>query len=271
MARHVYRGRVSIGYLAALVAASNAGGAGSVIGDTTTTMMWISGISPAAVFHAYAAAVVALVVCGIPAALQQHKYSPILKDELETMLSTHTSMFLQHFQSKMNLLKTDMQTPYNIQLSAGVGHQLAVLGVDAVEQEVEERLARGDQFLQLLAFGLVPAFGDQAFDLGIDDPGRVIRHVLAARDRVAEEDLFLVLAVGHHAQLLGEAPAGDHGAGELGRLLDVRSGTGGDFLGAKNLFLGHTPTHQDGEPAARNERAGAVGDPTWARRFRARS
>ena len=48
MARHVFRGKVHIGYLAAIVAASNAGGAGSVVGDTTTTMMWIDGISPLA-------------------------------------------------------------------------------------------------------------------------------------------------------------------------------------------------------------------------------
>ena len=46
MARHVFKGKVHIGYLAAIVAASNAGGAGSVVGDTTTTMMWIDGISP---------------------------------------------------------------------------------------------------------------------------------------------------------------------------------------------------------------------------------
>ena len=39
IARHVFRGRVHIGYLAAIVAASNAGGAGSVVGDTTTTMI----------------------------------------------------------------------------------------------------------------------------------------------------------------------------------------------------------------------------------------
>ena len=38
--------RVHIGYLAAIVAASNAGGSGSVVGDTTTTMMWIAGVSP---------------------------------------------------------------------------------------------------------------------------------------------------------------------------------------------------------------------------------
>ena len=49
MAHTVFRGRVHIGYLAAIVAASNAGGSGSVVGDTTTTMMWISGVSPIAV------------------------------------------------------------------------------------------------------------------------------------------------------------------------------------------------------------------------------
>ena len=46
MAREVFRHKVHIGYLAAIVAASNAGGAGSVVGDTTTTMMWIAGVSP---------------------------------------------------------------------------------------------------------------------------------------------------------------------------------------------------------------------------------
>ena len=57
MARSVFRGGVHIGYLAAIVAASNAGGAGSVVGDTTTTMMWLDGVSPLAVFDAYVAAV----------------------------------------------------------------------------------------------------------------------------------------------------------------------------------------------------------------------
>jgi len=80
MARIVFRHKVHIGYLAAIVAASNAGGSGSVVGDTTTTMMWIDGVAPLDVFHAYVAAAVALVIFGIPAALQQHKYSPIVKD-----------------------------------------------------------------------------------------------------------------------------------------------------------------------------------------------
>ena len=70
---------VHLGYLAAIVAASNAGGSGSVVGDTTTTMMWIDGVDPLDVFHAYAAAVVALFVSGLAAAFQQHKHSPIIR------------------------------------------------------------------------------------------------------------------------------------------------------------------------------------------------
>ncbi len=80
MAREVFKGRVHIGYLAAIVAASNAGGSGSVVGDTTTTMMWIAGVSPLVVVEAYVAAAVALFVFGIPAAMQQQRYSPIMKD-----------------------------------------------------------------------------------------------------------------------------------------------------------------------------------------------
>jgi Na+/H+ antiporter NhaD/arsenite permease-like protein len=80
IAMTVFRGKVHIGYLAAIVAASNAGGSGSVVGDTTTTMMWIDGVSPLDVFEAYIAASVATVIFGIPAALQQHAYSPITKD-----------------------------------------------------------------------------------------------------------------------------------------------------------------------------------------------
>ena len=69
MARHVFKGKVHIGYLAAIVAASNAGGSGSVVGDTTTTMMWIDGISPLRVVEAYVAAAAGFLIYGIPAAI----------------------------------------------------------------------------------------------------------------------------------------------------------------------------------------------------------
>ena len=81
VAATVFRRKVHIGYLAAIVAASNAGGAGSVVGDTTTTMMWLDGVSPLDVLPAYVAAAAALLVFGIPASLQQQRYSPIMRDE----------------------------------------------------------------------------------------------------------------------------------------------------------------------------------------------
>ena len=76
----VFRGKVHIGYLAAIVAASNAGGSGSVVGDTTTTMMWIDGVSPLDVLEAFVAAAAALLIFGVPASLQQNRYSPITRD-----------------------------------------------------------------------------------------------------------------------------------------------------------------------------------------------
>src|SRR2546423_7641753 len=80
VARTVFRGKVHIGYLAAIVAASNAGGSGSVVGDTTTTMMWIDGVDPLDVLEAFVAAGAAMFIFGIPAALQQQRYSPIAAD-----------------------------------------------------------------------------------------------------------------------------------------------------------------------------------------------
>jgi Na+/H+ antiporter NhaD/arsenite permease-like protein len=76
----VYRHKLHIGFLAAIVAASNAGGAGSVIGDTTTTMMWLEGVSPLEVLPAYVAAIAAFFVFAIPAARAQQRYSPIEKN-----------------------------------------------------------------------------------------------------------------------------------------------------------------------------------------------
>ena len=76
----VYKGKVHLGYLAAIVAASNAGGSGSVVGDTTTTLMWIDGVNPLDVTHAYVAAFAAMFIFGIPAAIIQDRYHRIQKD-----------------------------------------------------------------------------------------------------------------------------------------------------------------------------------------------
>jgi Na+/H+ antiporter NhaD/arsenite permease-like protein len=76
----VFNKRVHIGYIAAIVAASNAGGSGSVVGDTTTTMMWIDGVSAFNVLHGFIAAGMALLFFAWFAAHQQDKYQRIQKD-----------------------------------------------------------------------------------------------------------------------------------------------------------------------------------------------
>jgi Na+/H+ antiporter NhaD/arsenite permease-like protein len=76
----VFRKKVHIGYIAAIVAASNAGGSGSVVGDTTTTMMWIDGVSAFNVLHGFIAAGVALLFFAWFASHQQDKFQRIQKD-----------------------------------------------------------------------------------------------------------------------------------------------------------------------------------------------
>lgn len=76
----VFRGKVHIGYLAAIVAASNAGGAGSVVGDTTTTLMWIDGVNPLDVTHAFVGSIVAFAIFGVLGSIQQNAYQPIQKN-----------------------------------------------------------------------------------------------------------------------------------------------------------------------------------------------
>ncbi len=74
----LFRRRVHVGYVAAIVAASNAGGAGSVIGDTTTTMLWIDGASAAWIAKAAVASVVALAFFGVFASRQQDALQPLV-------------------------------------------------------------------------------------------------------------------------------------------------------------------------------------------------
>ena len=89
MARHAYQGRVCVGFLAAIVASANAGGAGSVIGDTTTTILWLNGISPLDILPAYLPAVVAFAIFGPIGAWCQHRVQPILADNLPDCAPLH--------------------------------------------------------------------------------------------------------------------------------------------------------------------------------------
>lgn len=77
MARHVFPRGVTIAFQVGIVSAANAGGAGSVIGDTTTTMMWISGIGAIELLPAFIGAVAAFAVFAPFAAISQQKQSPL--------------------------------------------------------------------------------------------------------------------------------------------------------------------------------------------------
>lgn len=85
MAKRMYQERVCLSFIVALVAASNAGGAGSVIGDTTTTMMWIAGV-PAIVFlKAYIGAGTAILFSGVIASRRQHDFQALVKSTGQTV------------------------------------------------------------------------------------------------------------------------------------------------------------------------------------------
>lgn len=85
IAHTIFRKKVHVGYVVGIVAASNAGGSGSVLGNITTTMMWVEGVAATDVLHAYMAAVPALVIAGLVASLQQHRYQPIMKDAISNV------------------------------------------------------------------------------------------------------------------------------------------------------------------------------------------
>jgi hypothetical protein len=90
----VFERKVHIGFLAAIVAASNAGGSGSVVGDTTTTLMWIDGVNPLDVLHGFGGAIPALFIFGIIAAIQQDRHHPIQKHAGETIRIDWGKLFI---------------------------------------------------------------------------------------------------------------------------------------------------------------------------------
>lgn len=81
-------GDVCIPFIAAIVAAANAGGAGSVLGDTTTTMIWLSGVPAANLLYAFFGSCAALLLFGIPAS--RYQYSQIENKQQETECKKHS-------------------------------------------------------------------------------------------------------------------------------------------------------------------------------------
>ena len=57
---------------------------------------------------------------------------------------------------------------------------------------------------------LRPVFFDEAAHFAIDLARRIFRHVLRARHGMAQEHLFLIIAIRNEAEFVRIAPAGDH-------------------------------------------------------------
>ncbi len=93
----VYKNKLHIGYLAAIVAASNAGGAGSVIGDTTTTLMWIDGVNPLDVTHAFVASFTAFFIFGVVGSLQQDRLQRIRRDPHKNLKIGYKQLYIVVF------------------------------------------------------------------------------------------------------------------------------------------------------------------------------
>ena len=97
MAAAVFGGKIHIGFAAAICAASNAGGAGSVVGDTTTTIIWIYGKDPLVIAQAFLPAIVATLIVAFFASRQQYKYAHSIgavNDSIKINKRALTSVFL---------------------------------------------------------------------------------------------------------------------------------------------------------------------------------
>ena len=77
IAYKVFHGKVHLGLIVAIVASSNAGGADSVIGDTTTTMMWIDGVPALEVTDAFLGSIPSILIVAYFGGKMQDKHQPI--------------------------------------------------------------------------------------------------------------------------------------------------------------------------------------------------
>jgi len=126
-----------------------------VVGDTTTTMMWLGGVDPQDVFHAYVAAATALVVFGVPASLQQQRYSPIIKHEHQHIHIDWPRLGIVLFilvtaiitNVMINLRYSDLADSFPF---IGVAVWVAILlsaGVRRADWEIVPEAAKGSAFL----------------------------------------------------------------------------------------------------------------------------
>ena len=95
--------------------------------------------------------------------------------------------------------------------------------------------------------GAIVAFVDDAADFLVDRLRGLVRHVALAVDRIAEEHFLIGVGVLQGAEEVRHAPAGDHVAGEAGRIADVGRGAGRHLVVAEDQLLGDAAAHRHRE------------------------
>jgi len=167
----VFQNRLHIGFLAAIVAASNAGGSGSVVGDTTTTMMWIEGVPASHVVKAFVGALPAVLICGYFGAKQQDKFQRILKDAPgDIKINYRKLLVVAMILAGAILTNVFFELPA---LGVWIAIGLGALITDTPWKELPPAL-KGSAFLLALVFSasmmpvdsLPPASWESAFSLG---------------------------------------------------------------------------------------------------------
>ena len=81
----------------------------------------------------------------------------------------------------------------------------------------------------------------------VDQTRRFFGHVLALRDRMAEEHFLLVVGIAERPELFAHTPLGHHAAREACRLLDVARSAGVQVLFAVDDLLGDAPAKRHDE------------------------
>src|SRR5216110_2771869 len=113
---------------------------------------------------------------------------------------------------------------------------------------LEERLGHLVEHLEVATqeeLGALVGLEQDAAHLGVDLDGGLLRVVDLLREVAAEEDLLLLLAEGHRAELVAHAPLAHHLARQLGGALDVVARPGGHA--AEGQLLRRPPAEEDGE------------------------
>ena len=119
---------------------------------------------------------------------------------------------------------------------------ISALSRVSLSRSASTRASRTSRFSLEDLEGLLVGVAEQRLDLLVDHRGDLLGVVALVAHVAAQERLGGAVAELDRAEALGHAVLGDHRAGQVGGLLDVVAGTGGDVVEDQRLG-GHAAEH----------------------------